>query len=536
MKNINNIKNVLEFYLMVDSLNNTIIDEKNNYSTSDHLYGGMILATAINSEFKEADNLAKIYRMMLFNELNKLYPNYQFTNLNNGNEFYGELKEAKQMITKDSILANNYCLLDTLLTKLIDRFNDNPDKLLEEGSLLISLFCNKEKEECKGIFKYYYINCRLKNKVRAGWNKTHWDIIVDRKERVSEHVVGTVGLAIVNHSEFKHNYNIDEVLITLVNHEIGETIIGDITPFDGITVEEKERIEYEAIEKILSNLKDKDKILSLLNNFKDKNTTEAKVAYYTDKLHADIKAKLYQDQGLHHPLDEQENNVVFKSKKVLEMIKNGAKTPNDIWFEWDKQIYINDYEYHEYFDILRVIKDNNILELGNNVIKENVKLNDKDYNQLLSLIGSEINSLKDDYNVDCIYITNVQSKENDGIIKVTVILNELVNYRNFYDHDFMTGLLNIIDYKELFDSINNNIKKNNTTNVKVEFSYNVKMPDTFGLILNDNLMESTIIYDKSGYITKQKESLSKYIHQRPIFVVNFEPPIDSALSLKNRLK
>ena len=59
MENTNEIKNVLDFYAKSDELRNIIIEDT-NYSIADHIYGSMILATAINSEFKETNDLPKI--------------------------------------------------------------------------------------------------------------------------------------------------------------------------------------------------------------------------------------------------------------------------------------------------------------------------------------------------------------------------------------------------------------------------------------------------------------------------------------------
>ena len=46
--------------------------------------------------------------------------------------------------------------------------------------------------------------------------------------------------------------------------------------------------------------------------------------------------------GCYHSLDDQNNNVVFKSAKVQQMVADGAKTAFDIWYECDKGIYVDD--------------------------------------------------------------------------------------------------------------------------------------------------------------------------------------------------
>ena len=100
-----------------------------------------------------------------------------------------------------------------------------------------------------------------------------------------------------------------------------------------------------------------DKILEMLYEFDEQKTEDAKYAHYCDKLEADIQAKVYQDMGCHHPLTEQQNNVVFKSDKVQKMVQDGATTAFDIWYEWDKSIYT---EEPVFTKVLKYVKDNNI--------------------------------------------------------------------------------------------------------------------------------------------------------------------------------
>lgn len=78
MEKLDEIRKSLDFYVKSNELKNKIIDESNNYSVADHLFGSMILATAIDSEFKETNNLSKIYRMLFLAEFSNLYPNYDF--------------------------------------------------------------------------------------------------------------------------------------------------------------------------------------------------------------------------------------------------------------------------------------------------------------------------------------------------------------------------------------------------------------------------------------------------------------------------
>ena len=192
------------------------------------------------------------------------------------------------------------------------------------------------EEQIKNAMRFYLLATKLKYKIRSGWDKEHWNINSERIESIAEHVYGTCILAISLDSEFRLNMDMEKVLKMLTIHEIGEVLIGDITPFDKITLEEKAEMEHKAMRNVLGDLFNREELFSLLIEFDEHNTKESKFAYLCDKMEADIQAKIYQDMGCQHSLDDQENNVVFKSPKIGKMIEDGAQTAFDIWYEWDK--------------------------------------------------------------------------------------------------------------------------------------------------------------------------------------------------------
>lgn len=218
------------------------------------------------------------------------------------------------------------------------------------------------EERLKNSMRFYLLATQLKYKIRSGWDENHWNVSKERLESIAEHVFGTCILALSIDSEFKTNLDIDKVVKMLVLHEIGEVVIGDITPFDNVTPEEKMKIEHEAMKKVIGDLVNKEEFLSLLIEFDEKKTKESIFAHHCDKLEADIQAKVYQDMGCQHPLDEQENNVVFKSNRVQQMVENGAKTAFDIWYEWDKSLYYDDEKFKKILDYIRTINTQEFLK------------------------------------------------------------------------------------------------------------------------------------------------------------------------------
>ena len=543
MEKLDEIRKTLNFYVCSNELKNKIIDEPNNYSVADHLFGSMILATAIDSEFKEANNLSKIYRMLLlseFKEANNLskiyrmsllsefsisYPNYDFENLKLGKQYTKEILESRDMNTENGKLVFKYKMLDLLLTKLIREKESNitPSELIKEGSTIISSLCGKQPYECEEIFKFYYLNFRLKNRVRTGWDSKHWNVKSDRIETISEHVVGTIGLAMVLNSEFEYNFDTDKELKMLVIHETGETLIGDITPFDGITPEKKKEIEHQAMRDALGNLKEKDSLLNLLFEFDEQETPEAKCSHYCDKIEADLQAKIYQDKGMHHSLDDQKNNVVFNSSKVQQMVKDGAKDAFDIWYEWDKTIYTGDNQFPEFANILKIARANNLLYLDK-VVRERINLTDEEHSFLSQELTDTIKGLYKDDNIDSVYLTNYQdSKHSKGTLNIVVLLESGADYYT---------------YDRLMEKLNSKIAEGNKTGVNVAFDYDYEnrysttAMNPSEVYRVEQLVESKILFDKTGKLSRVQEVMKKYGHLYGFYLVDYVPPVDETISLK----
>lgn len=339
------IKNAVNFYTVINQFKYIQFGETDQ-SYADHLYGSMILAVSMNSEFDLTHQLGKVLRMIALGDSSMLKKDIkdELSQLSKGNEYIEEINEYVSQQSDDAIFAHRCKELDYKLHEFIKR---NIDKALSIDTLyqyakrlgILSPVTDEEDDKFKEIFRFYYMNHQLKQKERSGWNKKHWNVNSSRLERISEHVYGTIILALVLNSECNFDVDIDKVIETLCIHEVGEILIDDITPFDGITTEEKERIEHEAVKKVIGNLQRHKELIQLVFDFDNQNTNDTRFAYYCDKLEVDIQSKIYQDMGLHHPLTEQENNVVMKSSKVQKMMEDGASTAFDIWYGYDKPIY-----------------------------------------------------------------------------------------------------------------------------------------------------------------------------------------------------
>ncbi len=186
----------------------------------------------------------------------------------------------------------------------------------------------------KNVINYYVLCNKLKNIIRTGW--LDWKVKRNRIESIAEHIYGVQMLAIAMYSEYQYDIDIMKVIYMLAIHELGETIIGDLTPF-AITREEKIKKEHEVVHNILAPLLDGKNIEELFLEFDAHETKEAMFAYQCDKLECDIQCKLYDEEGC-VDLNHQEGNSTMNNKVVNELLTTG-KPWSSMWLEYGRMSY-----------------------------------------------------------------------------------------------------------------------------------------------------------------------------------------------------
>ncbi len=211
------------------------------------------------------------------------------------------------------------------------------------------------KEE--NVIKYYCVCNKLKNVIRKGWKV--WNVQRNRVESVAEHILGTQMLAIAMKSEYEYDIDIMKVIFMLAIHELGETIIDDLTQFE-ITKEEKKKIERAAVHKILNNLLDGNKIEKLFLEFDEGKTKEAQFAFQCDKLECDIQCKLYDEENC-VDLNNQPSNNTLDNPLVQNLLQSGESW-STMWLMFGQQVY----PYDENFKaVSNYVMNNNIEETEN---------------------------------------------------------------------------------------------------------------------------------------------------------------------------
>lgn len=200
------------------------------------------------------------------------------------------------------------------------------------------------------VLNYYYNMCKLKELERTGWND--WNISRNKRvEGIAEHIYGTQILAMAMYSEYNVDVDINKVTTMLAHHETEEIEIGDITPFSGISEEEKANLGRVAVKNILSGLSKNKYIEAYISEFEEGKTKEAKFAYLCDKLECILWAKKYSDEG--RITFENAPASQLEEVRVKAIVDKGAETVGDVFREFHKHKFINDEAFMEILEQLK---------------------------------------------------------------------------------------------------------------------------------------------------------------------------------------
>lgn len=183
---------------------------------------------------------------------------------------------------------------------------------------------------------FYMQAAKLKKVLRSGWLR--WEIDSERVESIAEHIYGTMMLAIAIHSEFRNDIDIDKVIKMLAIHEMEEIRIGDITPFDNVTDEEKREMGKVAVKELCDNIGLGANYIEVIEEFENQITPESKFARMVDKLEADLQSKVYDENGA-FDLTKESLKEVLSDERIKRMTDCGINTVSGYFVHNDLNKY-----------------------------------------------------------------------------------------------------------------------------------------------------------------------------------------------------
>ena len=157
--------------------------------------------------------------------------------------------------------------------------------------------------------KLYVLFDMLGDLVRSG--SLQWKINRFRTEDVKDHVVDLILMTKLLKPYFPSYINTDKMTDYAIVHDLAEVITGDITTFEGVTKEEKERVNRLAIRYLIDEYGDVLNIENILNDYESQIDIEAKTLHMLDKVNSSIPFLKY----------DSENKVDMDNPEIIECLR-----------------------------------------------------------------------------------------------------------------------------------------------------------------------------------------------------------------------
>ncbi|KAK7084706.1 HD domain-containing protein 2 [Halocaridina rubra] len=179
----------------------------------------------------------------------------------------------------------------------------------------------------KNCLEFFKTVGRLKHIKRTGW--------VNRNVRDPETVSGHMyRMAIISFLlDEKDNVNRDRVMKISLVHDMAESLVGDLTPDCGVSVEDKHQREVSAMEHFIKLVGEKagNEMFNLFMEYEEQKTPEAVLVKDLDKFDMILQAFEYEtDQDRPGTLDEffKSTEGIFKHPKVKLWVEELYKQRN----------------------------------------------------------------------------------------------------------------------------------------------------------------------------------------------------------------
>lgn len=140
---------------------------------------------------------------------------------------------------------------------------------------------------------FFHVLERLKTRKRTGWINRN----ITYPESIADHMYRMAILAMCTSDA---SLNISKCVLMCIVHDLAEAQVGDITPSEGISKEEKKRLESEAMHNFVHDMLHGSeaalKIEALWREYEEQQTKEAKFVKDLDRLEMALQAREYEKE------------------------------------------------------------------------------------------------------------------------------------------------------------------------------------------------------------------------------------------------
>jgi putative hydrolase of HD superfamily len=142
---------------------------------------------------------------------------------------------------------------------------------------------------------YLEIN-HLKQLYRQGWLRV--GISREQCESVADHIYAMSMLVwLVADAGLAPGVDRDKALRMVLAHELGEIYTGDIVPGDHVPLEEKQRLERNALRRVAGKLQFGQEFVDLWEEFEAGDSPESRLVRQLDRLEMALQALVYEKHG-----------------------------------------------------------------------------------------------------------------------------------------------------------------------------------------------------------------------------------------------
>ncbi len=155
----------------------------------------------------------------------------------------------------------------------------------------------KHREHKNKILNFFENIFTLKNLYRQGWVK-YWNVEEEKCESVGDHIFSMAVMSYIFAKEYRKDLDADRVLRVALFHDLPEAIVGDIPVADNFPVEEKQKLEEDAVQKLFVGLKSREHFIKLWQEYANDESEEAKFVRQMDRLEFVIQGFFYHNHGI----------------------------------------------------------------------------------------------------------------------------------------------------------------------------------------------------------------------------------------------
>ncbi|KAF6202938.1 hypothetical protein GE061_003345 [Apolygus lucorum] len=150
--------------------------------------------------------------------------------------------------------------------------------------------CSRAMDSTQNFLQFLKLVGNLKHLPRTGWVMRG----VKDPETVASHMYRMAMMSYAIHPS-ETNMDMNKVLKMALVHDLAESLVGDITPYDGVSRKRKRQMETDAMVKIAKLLgRNKTEVVTLFKEYENQKSAEARFVKQLDSLDMRLQAFEYE--------------------------------------------------------------------------------------------------------------------------------------------------------------------------------------------------------------------------------------------------